>query len=128
MGDDSSGSDSVQCITDLNICCANTDGSHRGDWYFPDGNRLPFGGDITQNRDAGRVALRRSNNAISPVGIYRCGIPTNAVHHETDRSVRDTVYVGLYIGIGMSLLLHALLAMLATLAAQQSQLLLWTST
>ena len=45
--DDSSGSDSVQCITDLDTCCTNTDGPYRGDWYFPDGTRLPFSGNIT---------------------------------------------------------------------------------
>ena len=44
VGDDPSGSDGVQCITDLTTCCANTDGPHRGDWYFPDGTRLPFAG------------------------------------------------------------------------------------
>ena len=31
-----SGSDSVQCITDLNTCCSGAQGIHRGDWYFPD--------------------------------------------------------------------------------------------
>ena len=39
-------SDSVQCITDLSTCCSNTEGDHRGDWYFPDGTRLGFTGDI----------------------------------------------------------------------------------
>ena len=75
-----SGSDSVQCITDLGICCANTEGPYRGDWYFPNGTRLPFSGDIFESRGSERVALRRSKNANSPVGIYRCDIPTNAVH------------------------------------------------
>ena len=35
-------SDSVQCHTDLKSCCNSSHGSHRGDWFFPDGNRLPF--------------------------------------------------------------------------------------
>ena len=61
---------------------------------------MEIGSDITQNRDAGRVALRRSNNAISPVGIYRCRIPTNAVHSYRSNPVRDTVYVGLYTASG----------------------------
>ena len=89
----------VQCITDLATCCSGTDGSHRGDWYFPDGTRLPFPGnvDIYEVRDAQRVYLSRKNNANSPTGIYRCDIPTNAVHDVTNSSVRDTpVYVGLY--------------------------------
>ena len=31
-----------------------------------------------------------------PSGIYRCDIPTNAVHQSTDISVRETVYIGQY--------------------------------
>ena len=31
-----------------------------------------------------------------PSGIYRCEIPTNAVHDNNDISVRESVYVGLY--------------------------------
>ena len=106
MGDDLSGSDSVQCITDLTTCCTGTDGAHRGDWHFPDGTRLPFsgGGDTYEFRAAERVELRRRNNANSPVGIYRCDIPTIDVHNN-DISVRDTVYVGLYTASGGMLLI-----------------------
>ena len=102
MGDECSGSDSVQCHTDQSTCCTNTDGPHRGDWYFHDGTRLPFfsHGDIYEDRNAQRVDLRRRNNANSPVGIYRCDIPTEAVHDYTNISVRDTVYVGLYTASG----------------------------
>ena len=102
VGDDSSGSDSVQCHTDLSTCCSGAQSFHRGDWYFPDGARLPFsgGGDIYEGRGAQTVSLHRRNNALSPVGIYWCDIPTNAAHHDTDRSVRATVYVGLYTASG----------------------------
>ena len=99
VGDDSgSPGNTVRCHTDLTSCCAGYVRQHRGDWYFPDGDRLPFSGfgDITEARLAQRVDIRRRNNADSPSGIYRCEIPTNAVHHETDISVRETVYVGLY--------------------------------
>ena len=39
---------------------------HRGDWYFPNGHRLPFDGtnDIHQHRDYRRVDLRRKNNLL----------------------------------------------------------------
>ena len=97
-----SGSDSVQCVTDLSSCCSGTQGNHRGDWYFPDGTRLPFlSHDVGfyEFRDAQRVDICRRNNANSPTGIYRCDIPTNAVHDD-DTSVRDTVYVGLYTDSG----------------------------
>ena len=95
---DDHGSNGVQCHTDLSTCCTNNQGPHRGDWYFPNENRLLFSedGDIYESRTSQRVDLRRSNSATSPVGIYRCDIPTRAVHDDNDISVRDTVYVGLY--------------------------------
>ena len=104
VGNDLSGSDGVQCITDLSVCCTSTDGFHRGDWLAPGAsNRLPFsrdGDDIYEVRVSGGVDLRRRNSATSPTGIYRCDIPTNSVHHATDTSVSDTVYVGLYTASG----------------------------
>ena len=54
-----------------------------------------------ENRIAQTVDLRRRNGATSAVGIYRCDIPTIAVHDDDDdNSVRETVYVGLYYGSG----------------------------
>ena len=91
-----SGSDSVQCHTDLSTCCSNQQGSHRGDWYFPNGDRLPFSSNVEvtfEVRTAQRVDLRRKTGT-SPTGIYRCNTETNAAH---DNSQRNTVYVGLYI-------------------------------
>ena len=62
MGDDYyTGSDSVPCDTNLSTCCSGAQGRHRGDWYFPDGTRLPFYGDsnsdIYESRQAQRVSL-----------------------------------------------------------------------
>ena len=87
------------CHTDLGTCCSGRQGSHRGEWYFPDGTRLPFSGVMYEGRGAQRVDLRRTT-ATGPTGIYRCDITTEAVHDDTDISVRDTVYVGLYAGSG----------------------------
>ena len=100
VGDSSSGSDSVQCHTDLDTCCSGTEGSHRGDWYFPNETRLQFTDDIFEHRTDKRVDLRRRNSATPPVGIYCCGIQTVAAHDYPDTSVRETVYVGLYTGSG----------------------------
>ena len=98
VGNDGSGSDNVQCHTDLDMCCTGAQGIHRGDWYPPDSEmRLPFSNDIYEVRGDQRVDLRRRNNADMPSGIYRCFIATNAVHDDNEIiSVRDTVYVGLY--------------------------------
>ena len=95
---DVSGGEGVQCITDLSTCCSGAQGGHRGNWFFPDGAQLPNPAvdvDTFQDRRSQRVELRRTSSANSPVGIYRCDIPTNA-----DASVRDTVYVGLYTASG----------------------------
>ena len=93
----------VRCYTDLGSCCGYIQGIHRGDWYFPDGDRLPLGfysdhnNIIYESRSAQQVALRRRGDyAILPSGMYRCDIPTVAVHDDVDTSVRETVYVGLY--------------------------------
>ena len=89
-------SDGVVCHSDLGTCC---DGPHYGDWYFPNGPRLTFYGPIFEGR-ATRIAVIRCTTATGPTGIYRCDIATNAVHNNTDISVRDTVYVGLYPAYG----------------------------
>ena len=82
----------VQCHTDLSTCCGGAQGSDRGDWYFPDGNRLPFSGDVYESRSDRLVYLRyRGSGGTS--GIYRCDIETIAV---TNNDGRETVYVGLY--------------------------------
>ena len=75
---DDSGSDSVQCHTDLSTCCTRTQGIHRGDWILPGSEeRLSFSseeGDIYEVRGAQRVDLHRRNSADMPSGIYRCDI------------------------------------------------------
>ena len=100
VGNDDSGSDSVQCHTDLNTCCISSQGIHHGDWIPPaDEQRLPFAteeGDIYEVREIQRVDLRRRNNADMPSGIYRCDIPTNDLFDASNISVRESVYVGLY--------------------------------
>ena len=88
----------LRCISNLDSCCSAGQGQHRGDWYFPNGKRLPFIGqsDIAEAHGAQRVELHHRNTANSSSGIYLCDIPTNAVHDENDYSVREGVYVGLY--------------------------------
>ena len=89
---------SVECHTDLTSCCSGSDGVYRGDWYFPNGTRLPFARDtgIFESRQFQRVDLRSNNDSLTS-GIYHCIVPTNSVRNVSDTSVRDRpVYVGLY--------------------------------
>ena len=106
---DVDGGEGVQCITDLDTCCSMAEGTHRGDFYFPNGTRLPVPAinvDTFEVRGAQRIEIRRNTNANSPTGIYRSDIPTNAVHDASNTSVRDTVYVGLYTASGGKLIRH----------------------
>ena len=94
----------LQCHTDLETCCSGWEGSHRGDWYFPNGNRLPFPNVteyIVENRAQQRVDLRR-NRGTGPSGIYRCDIETN--YSVQDNGLRETVYVGLYASGGIAIM------------------------
>ena len=94
----------LQCHTDLETCCSGWEGSRRGDWYFPNGNRLPFPNVteyIVENRAQQRVDLRR-NRGTGPSGIYRCDIETN--YSVQDNGLRETVYVGLYASGGIAIM------------------------
>ena len=95
VGSAGDNSDSVVYHTDLESCCSGSQGIHRGDWSFPNGTVLPSIGNIGLGCTA-QIAVIRRTNATEPTGIYRCDIATVAVHDDTDISVRDTVYVGLY--------------------------------
>ena len=104
---------SVQCHTDLSTCCSkrqDMDGSHhRGNWFPPGSDsRLPSSGEANSNiyeaQDYKQVKIHRKNDANMPSGIYRCDIPTNAVHHNIDNSLWESVYVGLYASGGILLL------------------------
>ena len=103
VGSDGDNSDSVVCHTDLSTCCSAGQGIHRGDWSFPDGTRLPFAGNsvpIGLGRSAQIAIIRRTNDATGPTGVYRCRIATIAVHSNSDESVGETLYVGLYTADG----------------------------
>ena len=81
----------VSCRTNRDTCCTMAQGSHRGDWFFPNGTRLNFsynGGDIYQIREAQRVSLLRRNNG-NVSGIYHCNI---AIGSGSD----GIIYIGLY--------------------------------
>ena len=97
VGTADDGSDSVQCHTDLDTCCDRFYIHRRWYWYSPNGDRLRYRYDIYELplRWAQQVNLYRRNNA-NTSGIYRCEMPTNAVHDDSDTSVRELAYVGLY--------------------------------
>ena len=91
---EANGDASVQCRTDLNTCCREMNGPHRGDWYFPNGEILLDNDgnfDVYESERSRNVQVRRRNNATT-AGIYRCEIETSAANGDS----RGIVYAGLY--------------------------------
>ena len=66
------------CQTNKRPCCA-TPPYRAGEWYYPNGTRVPvegIGTAIYRNRgDEGQVRLNRRNDAVYPIGVYHCEIP-----------------------------------------------------
>ena len=100
VGSADSGRDSVQCHTDLRTC-SDTQGRDRGDWYFPNGDKLPFNGDIFERRETQQGDLRHRDNGDTS-GIYYCTVETNAAHSD-DIITQEIVYVGVYASGGEDL-------------------------
>ena len=89
-------SDGVQCHTDLITCCSAAEGRDRGDWYYPNGDRLNFSKGTFkefQSREAKQVDLRRRGSQTLTQGVYRCDIETNAVNNQSGNEI---IYAGLY--------------------------------
>jgi hypothetical protein len=70
----------LQCITDRMACCAD---ARVGQWFFPDGTRVPVLGTgatmataFYRNRGVDRtVNLNRLNNVVMPTGLFCCEVP-----------------------------------------------------
>ena len=92
VGSDSGNAHAVVCHTDLLTCCSPAQGPDRGDWYFPNGNRLQFSGSVYERRSA-RVVVLRYTGSGGISGIYRCDIETIAVNNNDGH---ETMFVGLY--------------------------------
>ena len=80
----------VQCRTDVEACCSQYQGYHRGYWTFPNGAVLPSSGGIYQRHHAQRVDLYRSSGSES--GIYCCNITIMGEFG----TIFGFVYIGLY--------------------------------
>ena len=86
------GPDALLCITHLTACCRPpyTNGSALGNWYLPDGTRVP----ASRNqwdfyRTRGQMVVRMHRRRDGEEGIYRCEIPDAM-------NVKQTIYIGVY--------------------------------
>ena len=72
---------SLMCVTDqVNTnCCREQDGGNMGEWYFPNGSMIPRERESHSNFSRSgflmQVRLNRKNEAMGPLGTYKCKVP-----------------------------------------------------
>ena len=86
------GDDALLCITNYTACCQSNDtgGPALGNWFFPNGTRVPSGvseWDFFRARDQMVVPMHRRRGGVE--GIYHCVIPDVM-------NVTQTIYIGVY--------------------------------
>ena len=97
--------EALKCVTDLRNCCGRESGTIQtvhGDWYFPNGNRVEFGGSAAafqanrgQNEKIDGQTVYgsvRLYHRYSPPerGRFRCELPSMA-----NPSVNQTLYANI---------------------------------
>ncbi len=86
----------LRCLTPLTSCCRSSDTgtSSLGSWKYPNRAFVPSrisGDSISRSRGPSSVILHRTNNAMSPIGVYTCEIP---VINGTIKQLDVYLYVG----------------------------------
>ena len=88
------GSDGLLCMTDVTDCCRPLPGKALGNWFLPNGTRVPSSdnqGDFYRTRGQSVVRLLRRRDGAD--GIYHCVIP---VPQSDAEDVNQTIFIGMY--------------------------------
>ena len=84
------GDDALLCITNQTACCRHPYTGVIGNWFFPNGTRVPSSGDQWDfHRTRGQMVVRLHRRRGGVEGVYRCEI-SDAMN------VNQTVYIGVY--------------------------------
>ena len=90
--------DQLRCVTDLNTCCTEQQGSAGGSWILPNGTRLSQSGVqeiraflVTAGESSLNLQLSDEGaiNNLAVSGVYECSMDTSS-------GTRQSVYIGLY--------------------------------
>ena len=86
--------DALLCVTNLTACCrpsgSGGNGSVLGNWFFPNGTRVPsLGNQWNFYRTRGHMVVRMQRRRGGEEGIYRCEIPDTF-------GLIQTLYIGVY--------------------------------
>ena len=88
------GDDALLCMTDVTDCCRPLPDKALGNWFFPNGTRVPSSGhqwDFHRTRGQSVIRLQRRRGGAD--GIYRCVIP---VPQSDAEDVNQTIFIGVY--------------------------------
>ena len=86
------GDNALGCVTDQTACCqaGSTSGSSLGNWFFPNGTRVPASGNQWDfHRTRGQSVVRLQRRRGGEEGIYSCEI-SDAMN------ITQTIYIGVY--------------------------------
>ena len=85
IGDDDA---ALFCMT--NLTCCRPPGSTIGNWFFPNGTRVPSHGAMWDfHRGRGQMMVQLNRRRGGEDGIYRCEIPDSM-------DVTQNIYIGVY--------------------------------
>ena len=82
--------DALLCVTDLTACCRHLYSNAVGNWFFPNGTRVPSNGsnwDFYRTRGQSAIFLYRRRGGAT--GIYSCEIPDAM-------NFTQTIFFGVY--------------------------------
>ena len=87
------GDDALLCITNYTACCRShytENGAALGNWFLPNGTRVPSSGDqVDFYRTRGQMVVVLNHKRGGEEGIYCCEIPDTM-------NVTQTIYIGVY--------------------------------
>ena len=82
--------DALLCVTDLAACCRSPYAGPIGNWFFPNGTRVPSSNNQWDfHRTRGNMVVLLNRRRSGEDGIYRCVIPDAM-------NVTQTIYIGVY--------------------------------
>ena len=84
------GDDALLCITNRTACCRPPHSGALGNWFFPNGTRVPSSGNQWDfHRTRGQMVVLLQHGRGGEEGIYRCEIPDAM-------NVTQIIYIGVY--------------------------------
>ena len=82
--------DALLCMTNLTACCRPPHSDAKGNWFFPNGTRVPSSGNNWGfYHTRGQMVIRMHRRRGGVEGIYCCEIPDTF-------GFIQTIYIGVY--------------------------------